>query len=156
MSQLTLVREIRARPSTVFDLLSSAEGLTSWWGPDDLPVIFAQAQVRVGGAYRVRFSRTDGGVHECAGEFLEIEPPSRMVMSWRWTLGGVPQEAGRTSRVEFHLRAIDTGTELTLVHAELCDAASASSHTEGWAGALEKLCQGLSRSHSAETRGRAA
>ena len=75
VTSLTLVRHIRARPATVFDLLSTAEGLTSWWGPDDLPVLSAEADVRVGGAFRVRFRRFDGAEHECVGEFLEIVPP---------------------------------------------------------------------------------
>ena len=85
MTALTLVRHIRAQPATVFALLSSAEGLASWWGPDDLPVLFAEADVRIGGAYRVRFRTADGREHECAGEFLDVAPTARIVMTWRWT-----------------------------------------------------------------------
>ncbi len=140
MTSLTLVRKIRARPSTVFDLLSTAEGLTSWWGPDNLPVLSAQADVRVGGHYRVRFRTTDGLEHECAGEFLEVEPPVRIIMSWQWTSGGEPQEPkGAVSRVELHVRPTETGTELTLIHADLTNAASGASHSGGWATALDKF-----------------
>jgi uncharacterized protein YndB with AHSA1/START domain len=138
VTSLTLVRQIRARPSTVFDLLSTAEGLTSWWGPDDLPVLSAEADVRVGGDFRVRFRRFDGGEHECVGEFLEIVPPVRLVMSWRWFAGGVPEEQGRVSRVELHLRPDGAGTEVMLIHAGLSNAESKRSHQEGWNGALDK------------------
>jgi uncharacterized protein YndB with AHSA1/START domain len=139
VKSLTLVRQIRAQPATVFDLLSTAEGLTAWWGPDDLPVLSAEADVRVGGRFRVRFRRADGAEHECAGEFLEIEPPIRIVMSWRWASGGVPEEGGRVSRLELHVRPHESGAELTLVHADLRNAASEASHRQGWGGALAKL-----------------
>jgi len=139
MTSVTLVRQIRARPSTVFDLLSTAEGLTAWWGPDDLPVLSAEADVRVGGRYRVRFRTIDGEEHECSGEFLEVEPPVRIAMSWEWTSGGVPEERGAVSRLELRVRATDTGSELTLVHAELHNRASKLSHRRGWGGALDKF-----------------
>lgn len=143
MNAVTLVRQIAARRSIVFDAFVTPEGLTSWWGPDEYPVISASADVRVGGHFRVRFRTEDGRIHECSGEFLEVVQPERLVMSWRWTEGGVsselPEEQGNVSRVELHLRAIDTGTELTLIHAALRSEASVSSHTHGWKGALRKL-----------------
>ncbi len=65
--------------------------------------------------------------------------PEHLVMSWRWGSGGEPDEQGRVSRLELRLRAIDIGTELTLVHSELHTEASARSHGAGWRGALVKL-----------------
>ena len=38
----------------------------------------------MGGAYRVRFQTLDGLEHEAFGEYLEIDPPRRLVMSWRY------------------------------------------------------------------------
>ena len=139
MTSVTLVRQIRARPSTVFELLSTAEGMRQWWGPDDLPVLAAEADPQVGGRFRVRFRTTDGAEHECAGEFLVVEPPARIAMSWRWSVGGEPDEQGAVSRLELTLRPTTTGTELTLTHAELRTEVSAASHGEGWSGALDKL-----------------
>lgn len=139
MTSVTLVRKIAARPAIVFDVLTTEEGLTSWWGPDDFPVISAAADPRVGGHFRVRFRTADGMEHECTGEFLEIIKPERIVMSWRWSSGGESLEHDTVSRVELRLQAIDTGTELTLIHAELSDEPSARSHEWGWSGALKKL-----------------
>ena len=139
MSSLTLVRRIAARPSIVFEAMTTSEGLAAWFGPDELPVLSARVDARVGGGYRVRFRRLDGGEHEACGEFLELVPPRRIVMSWRWALGGAAEERGRTSRVEVELRPIAGGTELTFTHAALWDEASAQSHTGGWTGALAKL-----------------
>ena len=139
MSEATVIRRIAARPSIVFGALTTSEGMRSWWGPNDIPVLSAASDVRVGGSFCVRFRTSDGLEHECAGRFLEIDEPRRIVMSWQWTSGGEPGEEERISRVEMHLRPIDTGTELTLIHADLRDAVSAGHHENGWAGALDKL-----------------
>ena len=139
MTSVTHIRRIAARPAVVFEALSTSEGISSWWGPDDIPVVSAQADPRVGGRFQVRFRTQDGLEHECAGQFLEIVRPERIVMSWQWTSGGELLERENVSRLELHLRAIDTGTELVLVHAELRDELSARSHERGWKGALDKL-----------------
>lgn len=143
MSEVRLSRRIAARPDIVFDALTTPEGMTSWWGPDEGPLLSATADVKVGGRFQVRFRMLDGSEHECIGEFLEINKPRRIVMSWQWIFGSDPGERERVSRVEFHLRAIDTGTELTLVHTELRDEKTAHSHGRGWEGALDKLMRRL-------------
>ncbi len=139
MTSLTLVRRIAARPSVVFDLMATPEGLAAWWGPDDLPVVKAEIDARVGGGYRVHFRTLDGLAHEAFGEVLEAAPPERLVMTWRYAFGGEPEEAGLTSRIEFELRPIEGGTELTFTHTDLRNEASKASHARGWTGALDKL-----------------
>jgi uncharacterized protein YndB with AHSA1/START domain len=139
MNDLTLVRQIAARPSIVFKALTTAEGIAAWFGPDDVPVIAAEIDAREGGAYRVHFRTLNGDDHEARGEILEIDPPSRLVMSWRWAIGGEPVESGRISRIAFDVKPVAGGAELTFNHTGLADAASVASHTHGWAGALDKL-----------------
>ena len=85
MTALTLVRRIKARPSIVFDALTTAEGIASWWGPDGGPVLVAETDPQVGGRFRVRFRMLDGSEHESSGEYLEVVKPQRLAMSWRWT-----------------------------------------------------------------------
>jgi uncharacterized protein YndB with AHSA1/START domain len=149
MTSLTLVRRIRARPSIVFDALTRPDGIAQWWGPDDGPVLLAETDVRIGGRFRVRFRLLDGTEHESAGEYLEIVEPKRLVMSWQWTNGGEPEEAGEVSRIEIDLKRIDTGTEITFTHARLRTQASRASHEQGWAGALDKLVRHFSTEHIA-------
>jgi uncharacterized protein YndB with AHSA1/START domain len=136
MTSLTLVRRIRARPQIVFDAVTTAEGIAQWWGPDAGPVLLSESDPRVGGRYRVRFRMLDNTEHESSGEFLEIVPPERVVLSWRWKGG---QEDPGESRVEIALRPIPEGTELTFTHAQLHDEDSRRSHEEGWTGSLDKL-----------------
>jgi uncharacterized protein YndB with AHSA1/START domain len=141
MTQTTLIRRVAARPDILFEALVTAEGIASWWGPDEFRASAAIWEPRAGGRFEVSFQTKDGLEHTCAGEFLEISRPEHLVMSWRWLSGGVDDERGRVSRIEFRLRAIDIGTELTFIHADLATVASALSHQGGWAGALTKLNQ---------------
>lgn len=144
MTSLTLVRRIKAQPAIVFAALTSAEGITHWWGPDEGPVLFAESDARVGGRFRVRFRLVDGTEHEASGEYLEVVDCKRLVMSWQWVFGGEPDELGQVSQVEVDLRAIDTGTELTFTHAQLQTEVSCNSHRQGWSYALDKLVRYLS------------
>lgn len=140
MTSLTVVRRIAARPSIVFDALTTPEGIIHWWGPDDGPTLIAETELRVGGRFRVRFRELNGSEHETQGQYLEFLKPKRLVMSWRWLGGDVdPGE----SRVEIDLRAIPEGTELTVTHSALFNEESRLSHEQGWHGALDKLARHL-------------
>jgi uncharacterized protein YndB with AHSA1/START domain len=135
MTSLTLIRRIAARPSIVFEALTTAEGIALWWGPDPGPVLVAETDVRVGVSYRVRFRMLDGTEHESRGEYVEVAPPKRLAMTWRW----MGDEAPGESLLAFDLRPIPEGTELTLTHSRLPDEATRRSHEAGWSGALDKL-----------------
>jgi uncharacterized protein YndB with AHSA1/START domain len=136
MTSLTLVRRVRARPSIVFEAMTTPEGISHWWGPDPEPVLQAESDPRPGGNYRVRFRTSDGEEHESSGEFLEVIPSSRIVMTWRWTGG---REDPGESRVEIVLRPVPEGTEITFTHSRLHDEDSRRSHEGGWSGAFDKL-----------------
>jgi uncharacterized protein YndB with AHSA1/START domain len=147
MTSLTLVRRIRARPQIVFEAVTTAEGIAHWWGPDAGPVLVAESDPRVGGRYRVRFLRMlDSTEYESSGEFLEIVPPERVVMSWRWK--GSAEDPGE-SRVEIILKPVPEGTELTFTHALLHDEETRRSHEDGWTGSLRKLEAYLARGEPA-------
>jgi len=135
MTSLTLVRRIAARPSIVFDALTTPEGIACWWGPDGGPVLLAETDPRVGGRFRVRFRMLDGSEHESSGKYLEVARPERLAMSWRWEGSEDPGE----SRVEIDLRPIAEGTELTFTHSRLRDEETRRRHEQGWNGSLDKL-----------------
>jgi uncharacterized protein YndB with AHSA1/START domain len=139
MTSLTLVRQIKAQPAIVFAALTTAEGISHWWGPDPGPVLFAESDARVGGRFRVRFRKIDGSEHEASGEYLELVDCRRLVMTWQWVFGGEPDERGEVSRVAVELRAVDVGTELTFTHARLQTEVSRDSHGAGWSYALDEL-----------------
>jgi uncharacterized protein YndB with AHSA1/START domain len=152
MTSFTLVRRICARPSIVFEALTTPDGIAQWWGPDAGPVLLAETDVRVGGRFRVRFRMLDGAEHESAGEYLDVVEPKRLVMSWQWTSGGVSDEGGEVSRIEIDLKHIDSGTEIRFTHARLKTQASQVSHEQGWGGALDKLVRRFSSERIAEVQ----
>jgi uncharacterized protein YndB with AHSA1/START domain len=151
MTSLTLVRRIAARPSIVFDALTTPEGIACWWGPDGGPVLLAETDLRVGGRFRVRFRMLDGSEHESSGEYLEVVRPERLAMSWRWEGGEDPGE----SLVEIDLRPIPEGTELTFTHSRLHDEETRRSHEAGWNGALDKLERHFLASSNGDRHGQA-
>jgi uncharacterized protein YndB with AHSA1/START domain len=132
---LTLTRRIAARPTVVWEALTTPEGLSAWIGPDDGPVVVAEADPVVGGRFRVRFRMLDESEHEGRGEYVVVDPPRRLVMTWDWE----GDEDEGISRVEITLRPVDGGTELTFVHAGLSDEVTRDGHARGWRGSLDKL-----------------
>ena len=127
MTSLTLVRRIKAQPAIVFAALTTAEGITHWWGPDAGPVLLAESDARVGGRFRVRFRKIDGS---------DMKPAAS---TWR-------------SRIA---DAIDVGTELTFTHARLQTEVSRASHGAGWSYALDELVGYLSSGSPVVAQGKA-
>jgi len=131
---LTVIRRIKAPPQTVFAAFVEPAHILKWWGPDAAPTLLAEMDVRVGGRFRVVFETLDGERHENRGEYLEIDPPARLVMAWWWA--STPE---RRSRVTVSIRPVNSGSELTVRHEMFFDEASRDSHLRGWNGALDKL-----------------
>jgi uncharacterized protein YndB with AHSA1/START domain len=86
----------------------------------------------------------DGSEHESSGEYLEVERPTRLAMTFRWA--GHADDSGE-SRVEIDLRAVADGTVLTFTHSRLRDDDVRRSHESGWSDALDKLVR-----HFAQTQ----
>jgi uncharacterized protein YndB with AHSA1/START domain len=123
--------EIAASPETVWELLVDPVKALRWWG------VGAELDPRPGGAIRVRV--IPGSV--ASGEFVEVEPPRRLVYTWGWEEGGGGPElvpAG-SSTVEIELEPTESGTSLTLVHRGLPNEESAGAHGEGWDNYLPRL-----------------
>ncbi len=102
MSSLTITRTIAARPEIVFDALIEPEGLKMWIGPDEGPVLIAESDGRVGGKFLLRFQMLDGSEHEAVGEYLEVERPRKLAMTWQWQ----NHDDRTVSRIDVSLRAI--------------------------------------------------
>ncbi|MGH2530076.1 MAG: SRPBCC family protein, partial [Actinomycetota bacterium] len=64
---------IEARPDTVFAFLTDPDKMTRWKGDS------AQLDARPGGVYRLQI-----GQAVVVGEFVELDPPRRVVFTWGW------------------------------------------------------------------------
>lgn len=117
--------EIDASPGTVFDYLTTEAGMTAWMGQH------AQLDPHPGGGFAV-----DIAGYAIRGEYLHVERPTRVVVSW-----GVAGSAGLpagASTVEFRLTAIERGTRVDLIHSGLPET-ELEGHADGWAHFLPRL-----------------
>lgn len=98
-------RFVQAPPELVFDVLTRCEHLSRWWGPRRLELVVCEIDLRVGGAYRFVQRAPDGQEFTFSGEFLEVEPPHRLVQTF--TFAGMPEDVAVGT---FTLEQVDGGT----------------------------------------------
>ncbi len=79
--EVLATRDFHAPRALVFEAMTRPEHLMRWWGPRSIPLVEIQMDLRPGGRYRFVSRATDGTIHPFSGEFLEIEPPARLVMT---------------------------------------------------------------------------
>ena len=131
---LVLHRRLRATPGRVFDAWTRPELMSRWMSPGEMTVEKVEADLRVGGAYRIVMLGTSGERHTPEGVYLEIDPARRLVFTWRWA--GTELE----TRVTVEMTpAGDAETDLTVTHEGFADAPMLGEHQEGWNGCLVKL-----------------
>ena len=117
---------IAASPETVWGFLVDPDKATRWMGTA------CTFDARPGGLYRCEVIPG----HTARGEFVELDPPHRLVFTWGWEHEqGVPPGS---STVEIELTAEESGTSLHFVH-NLSTAETARSHGVGWDHYLPRL-----------------
>lgn len=131
---LTLVRRFRAPVARVWAAWTDPDLIRRWFGPDEGPVLEAEADIHPGGGFRVAFATGDGERHVCLGVYREVVRHERLVFSWEWIT--MPE---RKSQVTLGFRAIGDETELTLHHEGFTDETARDGHRSGWSGTLAKL-----------------
>jgi uncharacterized protein YndB with AHSA1/START domain len=137
---LTYVRRIRSTPAKVWNAFVDPREIVHWWGPDAGPTLSAETDVRVGGAFKVVFRTMAGEQFESHGEYLELDPPKRLVMSFWFSI--TPH---LRSRVTVSIVAAGDGVELTINHDGFSDEELPVTHEEGWKGAIGKMAARLER-----------
>ena len=121
--------EIDASPETVWEFLVDPEKATRWMG------MTATLDARPGGEYRVEVIPGNTAV----GEFVELDPPHRLVYTWGWEPSGRGEVDPASTRIEIELIANGDGTILRFRHHELPTAKAAESHGHGWDHYFERL-----------------
>jgi uncharacterized protein YndB with AHSA1/START domain len=84
--------------------------------------------------------RCDPG-HTASGEFVELDPPHRLVFTWGWEPGedGAHPVPPGSSTIEISLEREGAGTRLRFTHRDLPSAESAQTHEVGWDHYLARL-----------------
>jgi uncharacterized protein YndB with AHSA1/START domain len=127
---------IEAPIERVFAALTVPEEVMRWWGSDDTyRTTEWEADVRVGGRWRAAGHSKDGQRFWLEGEYLELDPPRKLVQSWKpgW-------DGGNVTTVTYRLETVADATRVTVRHEgfvgrpQACD-----SHRQGWERVLEWL-----------------
>jgi uncharacterized protein YndB with AHSA1/START domain len=138
--QLGLERTLPVPQAAVYDALTDAAQIGSWWGPKGFTVPDVDFSPRVGGTYRISMQPPDGESFHLEGEFREVEPPGRLAYTFRWD---PPDPDDGETLVTISL--VDRGpeTELRLVQGAFATEARYALHEAGWTETLERLDQFL-------------
>jgi uncharacterized protein YndB with AHSA1/START domain len=132
---------IAAPPARVFQAISDPNQLPRWWGQDGLyHVTKSTMDIRPGGKWRSDGVGADGKEFYVQGEYLEVDPPRRLVHTWvgsydptetvvRWELEPQSVSALHPSGP----KKAGTGTRLRVTQEGFAgNLPSAQSHGEGW------------------------
>ena len=123
--------EIEAPPERVFRALASEE-IVHWWGDDGVyRTTEWTGDVRPGGRWRAGGVGADGKGFGVEGEYLETDPPHKLVHTWK-----ADWDPGSVTTVTYRLEAIEGGTRVTLHHHGFTSRESCAGHTDGWAMVL--------------------
>ncbi|MBL6929656.1 MAG: SRPBCC domain-containing protein [Rhodospirillales bacterium] len=126
---LTISRTFAADRTRVFKAFTDPDVLKEWFGPEGFSVPSATVDFRVGGKYRITMRSPEETDHTVIGVYREIDEPSRLVFTWAWETGDMP-DADTLVTLEF---ADDgAGTAMTLTHEGFLNEDLRERHNEGW------------------------
>ena len=107
--EILSTRAFHAPIALVFDALTKPEHVRNWFAPFTDEVTVCSIDLRVGGEYHIVFVTRDGKECSFRGTYLEVEPPTRTVQTWRFE-GWPDADAIETD----DLREADGVTTLTM------------------------------------------
>lgn len=134
-SSIVLTRVISAGIERVFEAWTRPDLLSQWFAPAADSTAVVTNSVRVGGRYRIAIHQGGRDIGGAWGEYVEIDPPRRLVFTW--TSDGAVRV--NNSVVTLDLRRVPGGTELTLTHTVQPDTQEGRAHGRGWAATLVSL-----------------
>jgi uncharacterized protein YndB with AHSA1/START domain len=94
--------------------------------------------VRVGGEYRFTVQSENAVVH-LVGTYLEVDPPERLVYTFRWVPPTLDLMDTGETRVTVEFRDLGSETEVVLIHEKLRDVEVREFHEFGWTNVLDRM-----------------
>ncbi len=133
---LSFTRAFGAPASAIWKAWTNAATMLQWFGKPLHPATNVEIDFRVGGAWRIDLQPAEGGPGVAFfGEYTEIDPGRRIVMTWRHE---GPTPVGSTT-VTLGFRDSGSGSELS-VHQVGFEATEArDGHHVGWSTCLVTL-----------------
>jgi uncharacterized protein YndB with AHSA1/START domain len=78
---IILSRAFDAPVELVWEVTTNPEHFGKWWGPRGYANDIQEFDLRPGGRWKIVQTGPDGGTHGFHGEFLEVDPPHRLVQT---------------------------------------------------------------------------
>jgi len=144
---LRLHRELPAPREIVFRACIEPDDLAQWWGPHGFTTPEIDLDLRVGGEYRFGMQPPDGELFHLSGEFQAIEPPARLVYTFRWE---EPDPDDRVTVVDLSFRDLGDATDLVLAQSGFATEGRRALHDAGWTDGFDRLQELLSSRRSGE------
>ena len=139
-SVLRLERYLEGAPARIFAAWTDPDVLRRWWAAEpDWTTAEATTDVRVGGRYRLAMRDGAGVVRTVVGEYLEIDPPLRLVYTWTWESTADPPAVNDTTIVTVDFVAEGSGTRVVLEQRGFTSRQDTKNHERGWGGCLDSL-----------------
>ena len=133
---LEQAREFDAPAEQIFGLLTHPTKLAKWWGPHGFTTPEIHIDLRAGGSLRFTMQPPDGEPFHLSGEFLEIDPPWRLVYTFLWE---EPTPDDRDTVVDLSLGSTGAATRLVLSQGPFLTDERLELHRNGWTESFEKL-----------------
>ena len=132
---LRMERTYEAPAERVFDAWTSEEVMRRWWHADrDWETPIAEVDLRVGGAVRVVMRDPEKDVeYGGGGQYLEIDPPRRLVFTWYWDGNDTRQV------IEVDFEEADGVTTVRFTHRDLWNEEAVRDHEDGWSNCFDNL-----------------
>ena len=112
---LTIVAELAAPPSRVWQLWADPRQLERWWGPPTWPATFEQHDVVVGGTSRYHMTGPDGDQAHGWWRFLALDEPRSLEFEDGFAdATGAPSPDMPTIHCRAELEEVPGGTRMTV------------------------------------------
>jgi uncharacterized protein YndB with AHSA1/START domain len=133
---IRLQRVLRATPERVYRAFLDPDAMVKWLPPNGFTAKCHQADVKVGGSYRMSFKNfTTGKSHSFGGRYLELTPNERIRYTDKFEDPNLPGEMQTT----IVLKKVSCGTELNVVQEGVPEVIPAEACYLGWQESLVLL-----------------
>jgi uncharacterized protein YndB with AHSA1/START domain len=145
-------RVVAATPDRVYAALVDPEALATWLPPDGMSGRFERFDLRPGGSYRMVLTYADPSTASAKStadadvveaRFVELVPGERVVQAIDF-VSDDPAFAG-TMTMTWAVAAVDGGTRVDVIAADVPRGISAEDHAAGIASSLANLAEYLER-----------
>jgi uncharacterized protein YndB with AHSA1/START domain len=139
---VTVERSVAASLERVFEAFTRPELLAQWWGMKDSVVIHCEAEVKVGGGWRIGTRSFEGVEYWVNGFYRKVVRPSELMFTWNWEKPATSAEMLVTVTFSALAESSQQGSQQTVVrvvHESFVDEQSRRLHEQGWCDSLTAL-----------------